>query len=429
MKAIVIFLKEFKVVFRESGGLLYMFMMPVALLIVFNMIFAGAFSSSGDRPIMLPVANLDRGELAAKVIDRLDSTDWVEVEFQQDGGTPYSEADVIGLVEDNRRNYALIFPADFSEKIQAGQEVTVPLYVDPALSIQFTGPVTGSVTGAFFAVVFREQMKTTIPPRIEAGMKDIEKDLGIQIPSVIKEKLASGELVNQYLEQFQSGDSDGFNEDSLLAKLDLRQPPSVKTEEFPTVYQQNLSGYSVLSVFFIITTIGVAFSRENRDGTFRRILAAPVSRSAFLAGKLLPYVVINFLQVAVLIALSVVFYHTDLGNSPLALVVITLCMSLSACGVGLLMVTLFKSEQKMESVSVVVVLISTALSGAFVPRFIMGEFVQNVSLAVPQSWALVAYQDVMVRGKGLIDVLPNCGVLLAFAAVFFLFGVLRFRFE
>lgn len=429
MKALVIFLKEFKVVFRESGGLLYMFMMPVALLVVFNMIFAGAFSSSGDKPFPLPVANLDRGDLAAKVIDRLKSVEWVDVELKNADGKPYSEANAIGLVEDNQRNYALIFPADFSEKIRAGQEVKVPLYVDPALSIQFTGPVEGSVTAAFFSVVLREQMKATLPARIEQGMKDMEKDLGIQIPPFIKEKIKSGELVDRFLKQSGTGDMPGFDEKSLLAKVEKRQPPSVKREEFPTVYQQNLSGYSVLSVFFIITSIGAAFFHEKRDGTFRRILAAPVSRSAFLAGKLLPYVLVNFLQVAVLIALSVIFYHTDLGNSPLALVAITLCMSLSACGVGLLMVTLFTSEQKMESVSVVVVLISTALSGAFVPRFVMGEFVQNLSLAVPQSWALVAYQDVMVRGKGLIDVLPNCGMLLAFASVFFLFGVLRFRFE
>ena len=93
------------------------------------------------------------------------------------------------------------------------------------------------------------------------------------------------------------------------------------------------------------------------------------------------------------------------------------------------MVTLFRSRGRLESFSVVIVLVSTALSGAFVPRFVMGEFVQQVSLVVPQSWALVAYQDVIVRGKGLIDVLPNCGVLLAFAGVFFLIGLFRFRFE
>ncbi len=64
-----------------------------------------------------------------------------------------------------------------------------------------------------------------------------------------------------------------------------------------------------------------------------------------------------------------------------------------------------------------------------VPRFIMGELMQQVGLFVPQTWALEAYQDIMVRGGGLLDVLPECGVLLLFAGIFFSVALWRFRFE
>ena len=45
------------------------------------------------------------------------------------------------------------------------------------------------------------------------------------------------------------------------------------------------------------------------------------------------------------------------------------------------------------------------------------------------TWALEAYQEIMVRGGGLMDVLPHCGVLLAFTAAFFAVALWRFRFE
>jgi ABC-2 type transport system permease protein len=118
-----------------------------------------------------------------------------------------------------------------------------------------------------------------------------------------------------------------------------------------------------------------------------------------------------------------------MGNDILAIVVITICTAAASAGLGLVLVTLFTSRGKFEGVATVVILILTAFSGSFVPRFVMGDFIQKASLFIPQSWALIAYQDIMVRSKTLVDVLPHCGILLVFAAVFFLFGVWRFKFE
>lgn len=244
------------------------------------------------------------------------------------------------------------------------------------------------------------------PARIDEAINKFQKQLGIVIPPVIRKELKKGNFVKEYIFGGSSGEGEnstsgsfGFDEDVLLARLDARQPPAVKREDFPSVYQQNLSAYSVISIFFIISTIGAGFYDEQKFGTFRRILAMPLGKASFLTGKLVPYIFINFLQVGVLVFLSVVLYGCDLGQHPEAFVFVTLCSSLAASGVGLMMVTFFKSYTKMSSVSTIVVLISSALSGAFVPRFVMGEFIQKVSLVVPHSWSIVAYQNVMVRER------------------------------
>lgn len=427
MKILTFAIKESKEIFRETGGLLFIFMMPVALLIVFNLIFAGMFTGGGDRPLRVPLVNNDTGELATEIVKQLENNSWIKVETSFKDGTSYTDEDVIGFVQDGKRNLAVIFPPDFSEKVLAGKEISLPFYLDPGVPVQYVGPVEGSLIGALYSIVIKEKFKNEMPQNIERNIQRMEEQLGFTIPPNIKEKINSESISESFMEEITAAFE--INEANLPVKLDKRQPPTITKDEFPTVYQQNLSGYSILSIFFIISALGSAFHIERERGTFQRILAAPFNKASFLVGKILPYIGVNFLQFGVLVLLSIVLYQTDLGQSPLALIIVTLCTSLAANGLGLLMVTIFNSRAKMESFSVVIVLISTALSGAFVPRFVMGEFMQQVSLAVPQSWALVAYQDVMVRGAGLIDVLPNCGVLLVFTTVFFLIGLVRFRYE
>jgi linearmycin/streptolysin S transport system permease protein len=59
----------------------------------------------------------------------------------------------------------------------------------------------------------------------------------------------------------------------------------------------------------------------------------------------------------------------------------------------------------------------------------MPPVMRALAQATPHAWALAGYQDVLVRGLGLGAVLPELGVLLGFAAVFFAAALLRFRFE
>jgi ABC-2 type transport system permease protein len=63
------------------------------------------------------------------------------------------------------------------------------------------------------------------------------------------------------------------------------------------------------------------------------------------------------------------------------------------------------------------------------PTFIIPSFIQTLTLLTPHAWAMRGFQDVLIRGYGLAGILPEAGILLGFAAVFFLIGVWRFRFD
>jgi ABC-2 type transport system permease protein len=69
------------------------------------------------------------------------------------------------------------------------------------------------------------------------------------------------------------------------------------------------------------------------------------------------------------------------------------------------------------------------LGGAMWPIEIVPEFMQKIALWLPSGWAMRGFQDIIVRGFGLAEVLPAAGVLVLFGLAFLVIGVWRFKYE
>lgn len=76
-----------------------------------------------------------------------------------------------------------------------------------------------------------------------------------------------------------------------------------------------------------------------------------------------------------------------------------------------------------------VAMLLAALGGAWWPLEITPPAYQTLVKALPTTWTMTGFNDVIVRGQGGQAVLPEVGVLLVFAAIFFVVSVWRLRFE
>ena len=74
-------------------------------------------------------------------------------------------------------------------------------------------------------------------------------------------------------------------------------------------------------------------------------------------------------------------------------------------------------------------MLTAALGGAWWPLEITSRIYQTVVKSLPTTWAMIGFNDVIVRGQGMAGVLPEVGILLGFALVFFVAGIWRFRYE
>jgi ABC-2 type transport system permease protein len=219
--------------------------------------------------------------------------------------------------------------------------------------------------------------------------------------------------------------------DKLPPLVEPRSPPGVAQPlRGITAFQVTVPGNAVLFGFFIALTTGVSFASERRTGTWRRVLAAPVPRWKALLATLVPYFVVGVAQLTFLFGIGALGFGMQIAGSLAALVVLSLSVVLCAVCLGLLFATFATTERALGGIGSVVLLVMGLLGGCMFPRLVMPEAMRRIGHAVPHSWALDGYYDVLVRqGTSIADIAPSIGALLAFAVVFAGIGLWRFRFE
>jgi len=416
--------KDLKVLFSDSRGLISLFLMPLMFIVIMTNALRGSFDGPSPNPISVLVVNSDSGDLADQAITDLKTVEGLKIEDTYEGQAVTRElAD--SLIRDGQRRVAIVFPTNFSERVLAratdsGAPIaTVTFVADPAAGSQFLGPIQGSVQGFILRVASYAQA----PGQIEVAFDQMAADADPQVAPVIKQ-IGSG-----FVDRLNSGDGLAGSATESPVAFDQVAPVGFQVKQFPNSAQQNVPGYTLFGVFFIVQVVATSLLREKQDGTFRRLMVAPVSRAALLIGKVLPYYLINLLQVVVMFGVGVVLFNMSLGNDWLALTIVTLATAAASTGLGLLVAAIGKTPEQIGGISSLLVITLAALGGSMVPTFIMPEFMQTLSKVSPHAWALQGYQDVLVRGLGVSAILPEAGMLLVFAVVFFGVAVWRFKFE
>ena len=133
-------------------------------------------------------------------------------------------------------------------------------------------------------------------------------------------------------------------------------------------YQLLVPSNIVTFSFFMVLTLGWLFVAERRQGTLRRLQAAPISRGQILMGKLLPCLLLSIGQGFFLLAAGKIVFGMSWGPQPLWLVPLVLTTSLAAMGLALLVACLARTETQVSIYGTLLVLVLALVSGCLWPR-------------------------------------------------------------
>ncbi|EFH82652.1 ABC transporter permease [Ktedonobacter racemifer] len=195
-----------------------------------------------------------------------------------------------------------------------------------------------------------------------------------------------------------------------------------------SAFDQLVPGYAVFFALFGLNAVAATILQEKEDGTFRRLLVAPIQKYALLGGKLLAQFLLTLTQLVVLFAIGYFVFKMHIGSWP-SVILLLVSTSFATTGLGTLLVSLVRTRRQVNPIVSLVTLVTSAIGGAWWPLFIEPKWMQQLAKIGITAWAMEGLNGSMIFGKGFMDILPDILGLLAYGAICFIIALRFFRFQ
>jgi ABC-2 type transport system permease protein len=408
--------KEIQLILRDRGSLALLFLLPM---LVAGMMGGGNLASQQgeETSILLSVylVNQDSeifGQQVAKALKDIPQLDVHEVQ------SPNEAEDQVAK---GKTTAAIIIPSDFTQKINAYQSTQIEVIVDPAQ------PETGSIVTGIMKQVVAE---VTLWGEVQYGIRSVLETSGILAGASPQEQSAiSAQSLGVFMTRLNE-----VRENPIIAVDNIKASGEEAGNWLVLFFPFLFSGITVMFAFFIVSAVAQTLLSEKEAGTMRRLLAAPIPRGTILAGKILAYMLLAFIQITVLLTFSHLAFKMTIGKSPLGLVLLTIDMAFVATSLGMLVASLAKNSDQAGNVGTVLALLMGGLGGSIPMGSATlatraGGFRQVLASLLPNGYAVEGYYRLMAENGNVTSILPQLGVLFGMGVLFFLIAVWRFKFE
>jgi ABC-2 family transporter protein len=194
-------------------------------------------------------------------------------------------------------------------------------------------------------------------------------------------------------------------------------------------YAHAFAGMGVQFILFMAIEMGVGLLMQRREGLWKRLRAAPISRAVLLGSRAVSTAVLSLFILACLYLFAWVVFGVRIEGSVAGFIGVSVAFSLLAAAFGLLIASLGRTPETARGLSIVAILLLVMLGGAWVPTFVFPKWLQQATAVVPTRWAVDGLDQTTWRGLGLASVAWPILFLLAAALVCGGLAVARFRWE
>ena len=231
-------------------------------------------------------------------------------------------------------------------------------------------------------------------------------------------------LMNSALKNDFKGALDYLNQTD--TPVDLRVH-SLYNPEVNTQYNIVPGLMGVILTMTMIMITGLAITRERERGTMENLLSMPTRPSEVLIGKIVPYILIGYIQVGVILIAAHFLFHVPMHGSILLLLIVALIFIAANLAMGITFSTIAKNQLQAMQMTFFVFLPSILLSGFMFPFRGMPVWAQTVGEVFPLTHFLRIVRGILLKGNGLPDVSRELWPIAIFAAIMLTIGVKRYR--
>jgi len=412
--------KDLLQVLKDRNSFILLLLVPFVLITVVGYAL-GSFTGNSSSQISINVAvnNQDSGYVGKAVVDslKINNSQLVISVYQYNSADQVTKVVADGMdAKGNTINAGIVIPAATTDTLIAASR---------------NGTSTQNLV-KFYALPSNNDARITIAQNIVTNVVDqlVKSQFAgtsavSQVYSVCSQPgnhCAPGTIDAATIAQAVGNASAKAAQTAQVAALTAGQAIKINT------FDLAVPGYAIFFALFSINAAAATILQEKEDGTFRRLLIAPVQKYALLGGKLLAQFLLVLAQLTVLFTIGYFVFHLHIGSLP-AVIALLIGASFAATGLGILLVSLVKTRRQLNPIVTLVTLLTSAIGGAWWPLWIEPAWMQQVAKIGLTAWAMEGLNGVMIFGKDFMGVLPDVLGLLGYGLICFIIALRFFRFQ
>lgn len=362
--------KEIIHILRDPRTLSLVIILPVMMLVLL-----GYAVAADVEDIPMAVADLSKTDASRRFIERLPASGFFMITHSVE-----NEGQIIQLIDEGVVRSGMLIPEDFGRKVTTGGSSPVVVFVDGS------NPSVAQTAQLAAETISQAASQEILIQRLSAT------PLGNEITLPIDARL-------RFL----------YNPD--MRRMDFMIPGLVAV---------------ILQVQTLLLT-AFAIVREREQGTLEQLIVTPIKSWELMLGKILPYVVVALLNIAMTVGVGYVWFGVDVAGSITLLFALSLVFLLGSLGMGILISNLSRTQMQAMYLASFIMLPSFILSGLLFPRDNMPWLAYYAGFLLPVTYFLEIVRGVMLKGIGFLYLWPWVWPMALFSVVVFFLSVFLFR--
>jgi ABC-2 type transport system permease protein len=392
--------KDIRVMVRDRVGLLFMFGLPILLVLIVTSIQNSSFELMNKNRVPLLFCNRDTGAASRQFIQAVDQVGLFKL--LQASGT---DSSIRVRVQQKDAMLALVIPANFSTRVEArarmvaGKAMT-SFGLEDSINKRIAGDTTTMPIALYYHPILQESFRRSAEGALYSALQVVESK---HILKTLYFSLNEKELPD-------SVESELLNNRTTIEEYPVSRD---RNAIIPNASQHNVPAWTVFAMFFVVISLGSGIVREKLNGSFIRLKTLPTSYLVAILSKQITYVAVTLLQAAVIFAIGV-WLLPVMGLPTLhfptqwaALMVVTFLCGWCAVSYAICIGVFARTEEQATGFGAISIVILAAIGGLMVPSFAMPGSFRLISNISPLHWGLEAYYGLFLEGGGLSTIWSN----------------------
>jgi len=364
-RVMAIIKKEFFQIKRDKRTIAIIILMPIMELLLFGY----AASTSVDH-ISTVVFNNDIGIESRELLDNFKNSQYFDINYSAE-----SLNDLQKYIDNGYAKAGIVIPLEYSEDIKNGETSQIQLIIDGTdpTTAQTILSSAGGVVQSMSVEIIGETLATTMPQ-----------------PLNLRSRV-------------------WYNPD--MSSIYFNIP--------------GLIGVILQTVTLMLTSFSIV--RERERGTMEQLIVTPITKMELMVGKIIPYVIIGFVDIVLALALSVFWFKVPIAGSITLLLLFSVIFLFGALGIGLLISTISKSQLQAMQLSMFMIMPNILLSGYMFPREAMPKFINAISTVLPLTYFIKVLRGIILKGNGFVELYKEFIILVIFGVLFLFLAAMKFK--